>query len=155
MVSTEECGCCTLDECIDDYSNDPAAYTAARRLAAVDSGFDVVSSVPSNVGMVFAAATTVVALVAVYAAASAAGTVRLAVDDGKLWSALVMGVLLIDFYSDIAFVVHLKAQFAANSEENTFYTLMMVAAAFIIVSYLANIASMVTILLRVLEVSHL
>jgi len=125
------------------------------------------------VGMLFGAALIVTAIAAAYAVASsvsaAAGVVKVAVDDGSIWSAAVVGMLLIDFYSDITFAIHLGAHFSAEdtgsgsgrrrllasgsalSDEAKLYNLMVVAVVFIVLSYLANIASMVTMLLRVLE----
>lgn len=156
----ELCSCCTLDECIADYGADAFNIDI---IYGTDSG-----AVTSNVGMLFGAAIIVVALAAVYAVASsmaaAGGVVKVAVDDGKIWSAAVVGLLLIDFYSDITFAIHLGAHFSAEdtgsarrrladelSDEKKYYNLMVVAVVFIVVSYLANIASMVTMLLRVLE----
>ena len=75
---------------------------------------------------------------------------RLEVDDGKLMAATVPLMLFIDFYSDIAFTIYLG--FHPHSQQNSVLT--TVAVVCIISSYLANIASMVTILLRVFEVRH-
>ena len=75
---------------------------------------------------------------------------RLEVDDGKLMAATVPLMLFIDFYSDIAFTIYLG--FHPQSQQNSVLT--TVAVVCIISSYLANIASMVTILLRVFEVRH-
>ena len=112
--------------------------------------------------MLFGAAIIVVALASVYAVATAATVVKVPVDDGKFLSAAVAGLLLIDFYSDITFAIHLGAHFSATdtgsrrrladiSDEDKFKSLLIAAVVFIIVSYIANIASMVTVLLRVLE----
>merc|ERR1719461_2556690 len=109
-------------------------------------------AVASNVGMVFGAAIIVTALAAIYAAASGLAAAKVPVDDGNIWAALVVAILLIDFYSDITFAIHLGAYFSAEddgsgrrrlsdgdgvSDEMKFKGLLVAAVTFMVLSYLA------------------